>query len=370
MASGTEVGAAVSVWRDGVEVVRLAGGFRDAARQDPWTDDTLVLIWSATKGLAATCVLRSVDEAGLGLDSPMVELWPEFGAGGKGQITVGQVLSHAAGLGALRRDGVSILDHAAVAEALAAQEPFGDALGRPAYGPRTSGFLMDEIVRRLNAGETLGEYWRRVFGVPLGLDVWIGLPESEEGRVATMLAAKSRGDAGDPFSVAFSDAASLTRRAFSSPSGLAMASLMNQPEARRVSIPSMGGIGSAASLAKFYGMLAEDGVFAGRRYASERVIRWMTTRRTQGFDKVLQTETAFSAGLMMDPLDDRGVKRRELMGPSVSAFGHPGAGGSLAFADPVNRIGFAYVMNQMEPGVLPGRRAQNLVRALYGPADQ
>jgi len=146
--------------------------------------------------------------------------------------------------------------------------------------------------------------------------------------------------------------------------------LMNQPEARRVSIPSMGGIGSATSLAKFYGMLAEDGIFAGRRYASERVIRWMTTRRTQGFDKVLQTETAFSAGLMMDPLDDRGVKRRELMGPSVSAFGHPGAGGSLAFADPVNRIGFAYVMNQMEPGVLPGRRAQNLVRALYGPAEQ
>lgn len=366
MASGVEVGAAVSVWRGGTEVFRMSDGFRDAARTSPWTDDTLVLIWSATKGLAATCVLRCVDEAGLGLDAPLAEFWPEFAAGGKSRLTIGQVMSHVAGLGALRKDGVSILDHAAVASALAEQEPFGEALGCTAYGPRTSGFLMDEIVRRLTGGETLGDYWIRNFAEPLGLDLWIGLPEEEDSRVAAMLAARSSGDVNDPFFIAFSDARSLTRRAFSTPSGLGTVTMMNQPSARRASVPSMGGIGSASSLAKFYAVLASAGMFEGRRYFSDRVFGWMTTRRSQGFDKILRADLSFSAGLMMDPLDGEGRKLRCLMGPSLSGFGHPGAGGSLAFADPEAGVGFAYVMNQMEAGVLPGRRAQALVKAFYG----
>jgi CubicO group peptidase (beta-lactamase class C family) len=332
----------------------------------PWTPETLVLIWSATKGLAAACVLRALDQADLALDAPVAAFWPEFSGGGKGAVTVGAVLSHAAGLGALREKDVSLFDHAAVAAALADQVPFEEAVGRPGYGPRTSGFLMDEIVRRLSGGQTLGDYWRTEFADPMDLDLWIGLPAEEESRVATILAPRGSGDPSDPFLKAFMDPASLTRRAFSAPVGLAAMSAANRSEVRRASIPSLSGIGTASALAKFYSMLANDGRSNGVRLIGERPLWWAGTPLSQGLDAVLCHDVAFSAGFMMDPVDEAGKKQRFTMGPSVGAFGHPGAGGSLAFADPENGIGFAYVMNQMEPGVLPGARAGSLVRALYG----
>ena len=354
--AGREVGAAMSVWRDGVEVVSCVGGFRDRAKHEAWGAETLVPVWSATKGPAAACVMRCLDEAGLTPETRVAEIWPEFARAGKADVTVGQVMSHTAGMGALRCEGLSLFDHPAVAGALADQEPFAEAIGRVAYGPRTVGFLMDEIVRRLTGG-TLGSYWRRCFGDPMNLDFWMGLPESEDGRVATMLAPRSAGDLADRFIRAFSDPSSLTRRAFSEPRGLVPVSSINRPEARRASIPSMGGIGTASALAKFYCELA-----CGRG-VSGRVCEWMAERRSGGMDLVLCAETAFSAGFLMNPVEGVG---EPLMGPSERAFGHPGAGGSLAFADPGNRLGFAYVMNQMEPGVLPGGRARRLVDALFG----
>jgi CubicO group peptidase (beta-lactamase class C family) len=141
---------------------------------------------------------------------------------------------------------------------------------------------------------------------------------------------------------------------------------MNAPAVRSASLPSLGGIGSASALSKFYAMLAAGGEFEGRRYFSEQAMAWMTTPLAQGLDRTLQTETAFSAGFMLDPVDAEGRKKRTTFGPSVTAFGHPGAGGSLAFADPESGLGFAYVMNQMETGVLPKARAIQLVQALYG----
>ena len=140
---------------------------------------------------------------------------------------------------------------------------------------------------------------------------------------------------------------------------------MNKPEAQMGSFPGFGGVGTACALAKFYAMLASGGVFEGRRYMEESALDWMTTTLTQGADQVLQIDTAFSCGYMRDPIDAEGQKVRTNFGPSLSAFGHPGAGGSHAFADPENRIGFAYVMNQMEPGVLPNAKALRLVDALY-----
>ena len=363
---GRETGASLSVWQDGQEILSLCGGFRDAARQVPWRQDTLVLIWSATKGMASACTLHALDSAGLGLDARVSEFWPEFGRGGKSGITVGQVLSHSAGLGALDRTDLSVLDHAKVVKAIEEQVPFREAVGGPGYGPRTFGFLADEIVRRLNGGIPLGSYWRTHFAGPLGLDLWIGLPAELHCRAASVLPAKavapSRKDA---FLEAMERPGSLTKRAFSSPGGLLAVSAMNTPAARSASIPSMGGIGTASALAKFYAMLALGGVWRGRRFLGENTRAWMTTRLSQGFDAVLQLDTSFSAGFMMDPLDPSGKKIRSLLGPSPSAFGHPGAGGSLGFADPENRIGFGYVMNQMEAGVLPGKRAGALVESLY-----
>ena len=361
---GLEVGAALSVWQQGREIVSVCGGFRDAAQQIPWDPETLVLIWSATKGIAAACALHAIGRAGLGLATRVADVWPEFARGGKEGITIGQVLSHSAGLGALDRTDLSVLDHEGVARAIEDQVPFAEGASGPGYGPRTFGFIADELVRRIAGGTPLGRYWRREFGEPLELDLWIGLPEVEHPRAATMLPPSEAASEGNSaFLAAINRPNSLTRRAFTSPGGLAAVSTMNSPTARSASIPSMSGIGSARALAKFYAMLAAGGRWEGVSYFGDSELGWMSTRIAQGFDKILHIETSFSAGFMMDPV--AGGKVRELFGPSLRAFGHSGAGGSLGFADPDSAIGFGYVMNRMEAGVLPGARAQALIRALY-----
>ncbi len=361
-----EVGAAVAVWdADGV-VAETCGGFRDLALTQAWKDDTLVLIWSATKGLAASCVLHAMAERGIPIEARVAEFWPEFGQCGKEAITVGQVLSHRAGLSALDARDLSVLNHDGVARAVERQVPLWDD-GAHGYGPRTFGFVVDEMVRRLAGGKTLGEYWREVFAEPLGLDAWIGLPEEHHGRVAQMIAARGTGclDGQDDFLEAMGDPSSLSRKSFGTPGGVLGATSMNSPAIRGASLPSMGGIATAGALAKFYAMLANGGVWGGARFFGEESLRHMTTTLSQGRDKVLLLETAFSAGFMRDPVGNDGGKLRKTFGPSARAFGHPGAGGSLAFADPERGIGFAYVMNQMGMGVLPQDRAASLVKAVY-----
>ena len=360
-----ELGASVSVWRRGSEVLNLGHGFRDREKTKPWSASTLVLFWSATKGLSAACVLHSLQRHKLTLDTRVAEIWPEFAQNGKASVTIGQLLSHRAGLAALD-EAVPVLDYKAVVDALARQAPLWPPGEGHGYHPRTIGFLMDEIVRRLNDGMTLGDYWRMEFAEPLDLEIWIGLPADKLDRAAPVHAVHSKMRPDDRlFYDAFSDPASLTHRAFTSPAGLNGASIMNTREVRMTSFPAFGGIGTASSLAKFYAMLAERGEIEGRRFFNEETFGWMETPLTSGFDRVLQLETAFTAGFMKDPLDTTGKKRRASLGPSITAFGHPGAGGSVAFADPENEIAFAYIMNQIGAGTMPNEKAQALITALY-----
>ncbi len=362
---GVEVGASVAVWQNGTQSFCFSHGWRDAERELPWTAETMVLVWSATKGLASACLLHALEGAGLDLSTRMAEFWPEFAQGGKERLSVGEVVSHRAGLSALTDKTVGLRDHDAVVRAIELQGPLWSERDEHGYSPRIYGYIADESVRRLT-GSPLGEYWRKQFGEPLELDLWIGLPEPLHHRAAQMIAARAGcGDIEDQFSQAMATPGSLTREAFSTPAGAMSPSAMNSPALRATSLPALGAIGSADSLAKFYAMLALEGTWEGRQYFSAPAIRWMTTRLAQGTDKTLQTETAFSAGFMLDPLDGSGKKKRYTFGPTISAFGHPGAGGSLAFADPENHLGFAYVMNQMESGVLPKSRAVALVHALY-----
>ena len=364
---GLEVGAGLSIFRGNKEAVLLCRGFCDAARSLPWRDETLVLIWSATKGVAAACTLHAMQEAGADLHTRVADFWPEFGQAGKGALTLAHVLSHRVGLCALEDASANILDRGSVVRAIENQVPLLPVEAGPAYGPRVFGFVLDEIVRRLAEEECLADYWRRVFAEPLGIDLWIGLPENLNARVATIIPPRAGPPAtGDElFLRAFVDANSLTRRAFASPPGISGISAMNSPQIRAASLPSMGGIASAHALAKFYAMLAGGGTWEGRALFKKETLGWMSTRLTQGFDPVLQREMSFSAGFMMDPLDGNGRKVRSLLGPSPSAFGHAGAGGSLGFADPEQGVGFGYVMNQMESGVLPHERCTSLVRAFY-----
>ncbi len=359
-----ELGASVSVWKDGREIVSLAGGFKDRQHEHAWNEETMVLFWSATKGLAAACLLHVCQEHSIALTTPVAEVWPEFAQAGKEHVTIAQLLSHQAGLAALATPA-PVMDHEAVAAALAASAPawpLGDGHG---YHPRTFGFLVDETLRRITKGRTLRDYWCAEFAEPLGLEVWIGLPPERVHEPASIFPAKNSPPKGDPFYVAFLTPSSLTARAFASPRGLHSVAAMNAPEARAASFGAFGGVGTARGLAKFYAMLAGGGALDGRRWFEPSTLDWMTTTLTQGPDRVLLLETAFSAGFMRDPLDAAGAKMRTNFGPSVKAFGHPGAGGSHAFADPENRISFAYVMNQMEPGVLPGPKALRMIDALY-----
>lgn len=359
-ANGEEIGAEVCVWQEGREVLRFGGGWRDAGAAVPWTDDTLVLVWSATKGPASACVLHALQQAGIALEARIASVWPEFSAGGKGDITFAALLAHRAGLAVLDCDGLDVSDAEGVASALAAQEPKWIPDTAHGYAPRTFGYLLDAIVRRV-AGITLGEYWRREFGNPLGLEFWIGLPEEFDRRMAKMHAARAQDlKEPGPFEHALADQASLTSASFARPSGMAGAAATNRPEVWHSGNPSFGGIGNARALARFYDHLAAGGPFHGPWGGA------LMQRVSNGPDLILCQPTAFSAGFMMDPLDGEGTKVRSMLGPSVASFGHPGAGGSLAFADPENRIGFAYVMNRMENGVLRETRPARLVRALYG----
>ena len=261
-ARGEEIGAEVCVWQDGREVLRFGGGWRDAAQSEPWTAETLVFCWSATKGLASACALHALQEANIPLDAPVSSLWPEFGAAGKERITFSELLAHRAGLAVLDRADLDVFDLEGVAVALAAQEPNWPPGTAHGYGPRTFGYLLDAIVRRA-AGLPLGDYWRRTFGDPLGLQFWIGLPDEWHPLVARMHAAKV-GDLKTPghFEHALSGKSSLTARSFAQPAGIQGAAATNRPEVWRASLPSFGGIGNARSLAQFYQRLAA-GEFRG-----------------------------------------------------------------------------------------------------------
>ena len=355
-----ELGAAVSIWQDGKPVVDLYGGFCDARREKPWEPDTLVLVWSATKGIGSACVLHVLQEHRIGIDRIVAEFWPEFAQAGKEKITLAQLISHQAGLCALDAR-VDVLDYSAVIRAIESQKPLWPPGTAHGYHARTFGFLLDELVRRI-AGRTLSQYWCEIFAQPLGLDFWIGLPAEENSRVASVYAAKS-GRPLEPkkFYSDLTKPGTLARKTFTSPYGLNSVSGMNTPEIRAQPIVSFGGIGSASALAKFYAMLANGGQFEGQTFFSEETIAWMTTVLADGMDRVFQIPTAFSAGFMKDP---RNVAGR-MFGPSANALGHPGAGGANAFADPENRLAFAYVMNQMEHQVLPNEKSLRLVDAIY-----
>ena len=363
-----ELGAAVSIWHRGEEVLSLADGWRDRQQTVPWTAGTLVLMWSITKGLASACLLHALDGEGMTLETPVAALWPEFAANGKAGITLAQLLSHQAGLAALDEPEVSILDHAAVAAALAVQAPNWPPGTAHGYGPRTFGFLVDELLRRLRPGQTVSTYWRQTFAEPLRLDLWIGLPDEQTSRVAAIYPARTvlgqEGPLG-PFYEALADEKSLTRRAFSGPRGLHSVASMNTAEGRRTTVASFSGIGSAHALGKFYAMLANGGELEGRRFFSEDALKWMTTTLASGPDRTLCLDTAFSAGFMQDPTASDDRKARQVYGPSKRAFGQPGAGGSHALADPENNLSFAYLMNQMELGVLPNEKSLSMVDALY-----
>ena len=339
----------------------LSAGSRTREEIGTWNEHTLVPVWSASKGPASLALLLVLHEAGLDLDTPVQKVWPELRA----RCTFAELLSHQAGLSALSLKA-DALDHEAVAAALAVQVPEAAAL---AYHPRTFGYLLEECCRRIAGGAGIGSVLAERITEPLAADFWIGLPQEQHHRVARLYpgppAPMDSPEA--PFYRAFADHTSLTRRSFQSPSGLHSVADFNQPQVWSAGLAAMGGVGSARGLGRIYALLAADGCWQGRRLIPCAVMGWCRQPLIQRQDDVLMMTNKFSAGFMMDPLATDGAKLRHSMGAGRNALGHPGAGGSLAWADPETGVAFGYVMNAMSPGVLPGRKAMELMAALTLP---
>src|SRR5213082_1105427 len=316
-----ELGAGLSIWQNGEPILDLHGGFRDTKREHPWTDDTVVLVWSATKGIGSACLLHALQENRIKIDRRVSEFWPEFGRNGKMDVTIAQLVSHSAGLCALD-ENAEVTDYPAVIQALEKQTPLWRPGSAHGYHARTFGFLIDELLHRV-AGISISKYWRTIFAEPLSLDFWIGLPQELNSRCATIYPAKA-GTLAEPknrpsdadFYRDLATPGTLQRKTFTSPYGLNAVSAMTKPENRAREFVSFGGIGSASALAKFYAMLANDGEINDRKFFTSDTIKLMATTISDGPDRVFEISTAFSAGLMKDAPQTE----RKLFGPSTYAF--------------------------------------------------
>lgn len=355
-----EVGAAVAVWRGGKLVADLWGGFADAAKTKPWARDTIANVYSTTKGMTALCALRLAERGALDLDAPVARYWPEFAASGKATIPVRWLLTHQAGLAAVREKlpDEALFNPRVVCEALAAQAPWWEPGTQHGYHAVTFGHLVGEVVRRVD-GRTLGNYFREELAQPLGLDFHVGVPESALARCAEMIptpVAPGEKDALATFATE-GGGASVTAFAFNNPRQ--RRGTVNSEAWRRAELPAANGHSDARSLAKVYGILAAGGAHEGVQVLSPEWTQRARTEQVFGKDAVLMgMPTRFGLGFML---------RHDLLplGPNKNSFGHPGAGGSIAFADPDAGIGFAYVMNQMQAGVAGDPRGYRLIKAVY-----
>lgn len=361
LARGEENGAALAVTIDGETVIDLWGGAADEEGTRPWQRDTIANIYSTTKGVVAICAHRLVEEGRLDLDAPVARYWPEFAQGGKETIPVRWLLDHRAGLAGVRAplDPQALYDWGAMTAALAAQAPLWEPGTRHGYHAVTFGWLVGEVIRRIT-GKSVGACVRDELATPLGLDLWIGLPESEDRRCADLSAPPMIPVPGEPslLEVILRDPSSVTALAFTNPPSLMMPGTVNSRAWRGAEIPGANGHATARALARLYGAIARGGDVDGVHVLGAEASRRAACEQVYGEDLVLQVPTRFGLGFMLP-------HPAASFGPNKGAFGHPGAGGSLAFADPDARLGFGYVMNRMGPRILLDPRAIALIDAVY-----
>lgn len=354
-----DVGAACCVYLDGKPVVDIWAGFADAGSSRPWQDDTLAVVFSTTKGATAVCANLLIERGVLDPNMTVADVWPEFAVNGKESIPLGAVLSHRAGLPVVEGDFTleSALAWDPVVQQLARQTPrWAWEEAAPGYHIRSYGWLTGEVVRRVT-GQTLGQFFEKEVAGPLGLDWWIGLPESEEPRVATLLPPAPPEDPElRELMDAFTAPGTMTGDALTGPSDLFhYDDMWNTRQMRRCELPSSNGVAGARAIARMYAATVSD--VDGRRLLSPATVARARRVESDGPDRVLGIPMRFGLGFALGP------SLPPACGPA--AFGHPGAGGSLGFADVDARVGFGYVMNQMQLGVTGDARSEVLVRAVY-----
>lgn len=348
-AEDRELGARFALAIGGEIVVDLMGGWADRGETRPFGEDILTPVHSTTKAVTALMLARLVGEGRLSYGQRVADVWPEFARAGKGAITVEQALSHQAGLISLAPplSPTDWFDWDGVCARLAAMAPLWPPGTASGYHPVTFGNLAGEIFRRVD-GRTVGTALREDVAGPLGLDLWIGLPDSEHARCSVMRrppAAPALGEIDDFKRMAF-----LTKGA--APGGLGEAAW------RRAEFPGANGHATAPALALLMAALANDGEIAGRRILAPGAAAEASRRRIVGQDLVLPYVIAWAAGFMRN-------EGLDIYGPGARTVGHSGWGGSCAFADPERGLSGAYVMNRQSAELIGDPRAGRLINAAY-----
>ncbi len=360
-ADGNELGAALCLTFEDEVVVDLWAGFQDREQTKPWQPDTLVNVYSTTKGISALALHRLVDEGLVDLAAPVARYWPEFAAGGKQHLPVRYLLSHQAGLAAVRAPlaPADIFDWNKMTSLLAAQEPWWEPGKAHGYHALTMGWLVGEVVRRVR-GKRIGDVVRDEIARPLGVTFEIGFGPELDARVAPLLQGPVHAPppgTPDMLTAIAQDPEGLLAKAFANPPLLTMSP--NDRAWRAAELPAANGHSNARSLARIYAALANGGVTQGVRLLSRTAIERARAEQAHGKDAVLPLTTRLALGYFL-PTDE------EPLGPNPRVFGHGGAGGSYSMADPEQRLSFGYAMNLMHTGVwLVDPRPRRLLAAAY-----
>jgi CubicO group peptidase (beta-lactamase class C family) len=367
-AERAELGAACAVYYGGERVVDLWGGVRDARTGAPWREDTLVLVYSTSKGLSAMTLALAHSRGLLDYDERVAAYWPEFAQAGKGHVTVRQLLAHEAGLPVIDEplDAGVLEDFDRLAAVIARQRPLWEPGTRHGYHGVSLGWYEGELVRRVDpGGRTLGRMFAQEIAGPLGIEAYFGVPDDvpRERLARIERTTPARALAGlrhlpPRMALALANPRSVTFRTFANPRLRSPADL-DRREYRRLEFPAGGAVGGARDIARAYAAFAAREPELGLGKATVEELTRFPARPPRGWhDEVLKVDTAFSLGFAR-PL---GPFR---FGSSQRAFGHPGAGGSFAFADPEREVAFAYVMNRLGFHLNDDPREHALRRALY-----
>ena len=346
-----EIGSCFAVYKDGKPLIDLWGGFQDKEKTKPWQKDNLVTVYSTTKGVAAFCIALAMEKGLLRYEEKVSKYWPEFANNGKEDITVGMLMSHQAGICSPETRNVDdYYNQNLMAEKLAGMTPIWEPGTASGYHSMTFGWLTSELILRVT-GKSLGTFFREEVGDQHEIDFFIGLPESEDHRVAELV----------PFDIVRNENSEqqkieLTEAQKSQRNSAGTLDIHNTKAWRQAEIPSANGQGNAGGLAKFYSLIVpEDNSI---KLLKDDTVNQMTTMQIEGRDLVLAVQVRWGVGFILN-------KHKVIYGPVESAFGHSGYGGSCAFGDPENKIGVSYVMNRMLDNFNADGRSVELINATY-----